>query len=121
MGRASLIVQSLSQPALEYRLCAQTIHNAGDRSRQRSFNRAATGALVAAPAKIFGHARNIHALASQTHSKTSIRQLTEEDRYLHISYGQRVIDQSLAIFLARAKPLHLFLRHPDPGQGALAV
>src|SRR5260370_40925995 len=98
------------------------MESAGRGTAQRPTARPAAGEFVAAPAEMLCHRRDLHfSSAAETDAVALIGKFTKEDGDLHISHGERVVDQTLAIFFAGAKTLHLFLRNPDPGQRTFAM
>ena len=71
---------------------------------------------------MLGHAGDVNfPFAAQADAIAAIREFAKEDGNLHVRHGERIVDQALAIFLASAEALHLFLRHPDPGQRTFAM
>src|SRR5581483_2848037 len=80
------------------------------------------GVRMSAAAEQFGDARDVDAvLRPQARADRVIRQFAEEGGGLNIADGQRVIDDAVGVFLARAGLLHYVLRHPDPGDVARLV
>jgi len=90
-----------------------TIRETAD--RQRALDRTAAGAFVTASAEILGHGRDVDlAFAAEADAQAAISEFAKKNSDLHIAHGERVVDQSLAIFFAGAKARHLLLRDPDP-------
>src|SRR5713226_6340721 len=107
---------------LRARFRPQAIDNSRHGNVQRSIERAAAGAFVAATAEMLGHGRDIHfSFAAETDAVALIGKFTKEDGDLHVSHGECIVDQPLAIFFTSAEALHLFLRNPDPGERTVAM
>src|SRR5579864_8465339 len=89
---------------------------------KRSAHRAATSACMPAATELFSDVRHVQlAFAPQAHPKSSVRQLPQENRNLHVADRERIVDQTLAIFFLCPHSLHLLLRDPYPGERAFPL
>lgn len=91
------------------KLGENVLHGVGE----RAFDRAATRAFMAAPAKLLGYMGDIKfALAAQAHPIAAFGQLAKECRNFDPANGKHVVDQTFAIFFFGFAALHLLECHP---------